>query len=94
MILKSYDFKNSSFKLGKIFLFHGKNEGLKNEAIDFLIKDKDKISNYEEKEILDNENNFVENILSKSLFEKEKFIVIKRVTDKILERIIFYLFKL
>jgi DNA polymerase-3 subunit delta len=40
---------------------------------------------YEEKEILDNENNFIENILSKSLFEKEKFIVIKRATDKILK---------
>jgi DNA polymerase-3 subunit delta len=49
------------------------------------LKKKNNISNYEEKEILDNENNFVENILSKSLFEEKKFILIKRVTDKILK---------
>ena len=66
-------------------LFYGKNEGLKNEALDILIKDKSTISNYEEKEILDNENNFMESILSKSLFEKQKFFVIKRATDKILK---------
>ncbi|MDC6478068.1 DNA polymerase III subunit delta [Candidatus Pelagibacter sp.] len=46
--------------------------------------DKD-ILNYEEKEILENQNNFIENILSKSLFEKEKIIIIKRATDKILK---------
>jgi DNA polymerase-3 subunit delta len=50
-----------------------------------LVKNKKNISNYEEKEILDNENVFIENILSKSLFEEEKLIVIKRATDKILK---------
>ena len=85
MILKSYELKNSNLNLQKFFLFYGKNEGLKNEILDILVKDKNKISSYEEKEILDNENNFIENILSKSLFETEKFIIIKRVTDKILK---------
>ena len=85
MILKSYDIRKSNLKLNKIFLFYGKNEGLKNETLDFLIKDKNKISNYEEKEILDNENNFIENISSKSLFDQEKIIIIKRATDKILK---------
>ena len=55
------------------------------KSLSILIKYENNIQNYEEKEILDNENNFVENILSKSLFEKEKFIVIKRATDKILK---------
>ena len=36
------------------------------------------------KKYLDNENNFIESILSKSLFEQEKIVVIKRATDKIL----------
>ena len=87
MILKSYELRKLNLKLNKILLFYGKNEGLKNEILEILIKDKDKdkISNYEEKEILDNENNFIENILSKSLFEQEKFILIKRATDKILK---------
>ena len=85
MILKSYELKKSNLNLQKFFLFYGKNEGLKNEILDILVKDKNKISSYEEKEILDNENSFIENILSKSLFETEKFIIIKRATDKILK---------
>ena len=84
MILKSYEINKIDQNINHLILFYGKNEGLKNEAIRILVKKND-ISNYEEKEILDNENNFIENILSKSLFEKEKFIVIKRTTDKILK---------
>ena len=85
MIFKSFEINKINKKINQLILFYGKNEGLKNEALDFLIRDKNNISNYEEKEILDNENNFIENILSKSLFEQEKFIVIKRATDKILK---------
>ena len=85
MIFKSFEINKIDKKINQLILFYGKNEGLKNEAINILIKDKTNIQNYEEKEILDNENNFIENILSKSLFEKEKFIVIKRTTDKILK---------
>jgi DNA polymerase-3 subunit delta len=87
MILKSFEIKKINQNINNLILFYGKNEGLKNEAINILIKDKNNISNYEEKEILDNENYFIESILSKSLFEKQKFIVIKRATDKILELI-------
>ena len=85
MILKSNDINKIDKNTIHLILFYGKNEGLKNEAFNILIKDKNNILNYEEKEILDNENNFVENILSKSLFEEKKFILIKRVTDKILK---------
>ena len=85
MILKFFEIKKINQNIHHLILFYGKNEGLKNEALDSLIKDKKNISNYEEKEILDNENNFIENILSKSLFEQQKFIIIKRTTDKILK---------
>ncbi|MDB3987667.1 DNA polymerase III subunit delta [Candidatus Pelagibacter sp.] len=85
MILKSHSLKKSNLELNKIFLFYGKNEGLKNETLDNLVNDKNKIYNYEEKEILDNESKFIENTLSKSLFEQEKIIIIKRATDKILK---------
>ena len=84
MILKSYEINKIDQNINHLILFYGKNEGLKNEAVRILVKKND-ISNYEEKEILDNENNFIENILSKSLFEQQKFIVIKRSTDKILK---------
>ncbi|MDC3187740.1 DNA polymerase III subunit delta, partial [Candidatus Pelagibacter sp.] len=43
----------------------------------------DKVFTYEEKEILNNQNEYLENILNKSLFEPKKTIIIKRVTDKI-----------
>ena len=85
MIIKSFDLKKINLSINKIILLYGKNEGLKNETLNTLIKEKSNISKYEEKEILDNENNFIENILSKSLFEPQKFIIIKRATDKILK---------
>jgi len=85
MIFKSFEINKINKKINQLILFYGKNDGLKNEALSILTKDEKNIQNYEEKEILDNENNFIENILSKSLFEKEKFIVIKRTTDKILK---------
>jgi DNA polymerase-3 subunit delta len=85
MIFKSFEINKINKKINQFILFYGKNDGLKNEALNILIKNENNIQNYEEKEILDNENSFIENILSKSLFEKEKFIVIKRTTDKILK---------
>ena len=85
MIIKSYEIQKINIRYNPFILLYGKNDGLKNEVLDILIKDKKNISNYEEKEILDNENNFVETILSKSLFDPQKFIVIKRATDKILK---------
>ena len=85
MILKSFEINKINRNTNHLILFYGKNEGLKNESLNILIKNKNNVSTYEEKEILDNDNNFIENILSKSLFEKEKFIIIKRTTDKILK---------
>ena len=85
MIVKSFDLEKRNLNLNKFILLYGKNEGLKNIAINTLIKNKGEITNYDEKEILDNEFNFIEDILSKSFFEKEKIIVIKRVTDKIIK---------
>ena len=85
MIIKSYETNKINFEKNKFVLFYGKNEGFKNEVTNNLIKNKDNIVKYEEKEILENINDFIESILSKSLFESEKIIIIKRVTDKILK---------
>ena len=85
MILKSFEINKINKKINQLILFYGKNEGLKKEALSILIGDEKNIQNYDEKGILDNQNNFIENILTKSFFEKEKFIVIKRTTDKILK---------
>ena len=83
MIIKSFEINKINLNLNKFFLFYGKNDGLKNELTKKIIK-KIKISNYEEKEVLENKNNFIENLLTKSLFEEQKIIIIRRSTDKIL----------
>ena len=85
MIIKSYEIKKIDIDKNKFILFYGKNEGLKNESTNNLLKNKETITKYEEKEILENTNIFLENIFSKSLFENEKIIIIKRATDKILK---------
>jgi len=84
MIYKNFELKKINLKQSKLILLYGKNEALKNYVIQEILKDKTNIIKYEEKEIIDNSKLFVENLLSKSLFENEKIIIIKRVTDKIL----------
>ena len=90
MIIKSYETKNINLEINKFLLLYGKNEGLKNHIIKDILSAKKNIFNYEEKEILDNSEIFIENLLTKSLFESEKVIIIKRVTNsliKILDKI-------
>jgi len=85
MIIKFYELNKINLDKNKLILFYGKNEGLKNEAINNLAKNRYKITRYEEREILENKYNFIESLLSKSLFENEKLIIIKRSSDKIIE---------
>jgi DNA polymerase-3 subunit delta len=85
VITKIFQLNEINLKKNKFILFYGRNEGLKNESLNLLVNDKRNISKYEEKEILDHEDNFIENILSGSLFDQEKIIIIKRATDKILK---------
>ena len=85
MIIKSFEINKINLTLNNLFLFYGKNEGFKNEVTKNILKNKSNILNYEEKEILENEDNFVENLLTKSLFDDEKIIIIKRATDKIIK---------
>ena len=85
MIIKNYELEKFSLKNHKFYLFYGENEGLKEETIKKLFEKNflDKIYRYEEKEILDNRNDFVSGILTKSFFDNEKLIIINRATDKI-----------
>ena len=84
MIIKSFEINKINLSLNNLFLFYGKNEGFKSEITKNIIKNKNNILNYEEKEILENKDNFIENLLTKSLFDDEKIIIIKRSSDKIL----------
>ena len=85
MIIKSFELDKINVKSSNFYLFYGENEGYKNDAIEkiFNINISKNIYRYEEKEILDNFESFFESIQSKSFFEKEKLIIISRVSDKI-----------
>ena len=88
MIKKSFELKREDLDNYNFLLLYGANEGLKKEIINNLLKNKDQVFKYEEKEILENLNLFIENLNTKSLFEKEKIIIINRVSEKILKLIL------
>jgi DNA polymerase-3 subunit delta len=85
MIVKSFELEKIDLKNKKFFLLYGENEGLKKEIIEKKFKKNysDNIYNYEENFVLNNEEEFFNNILSKSFFENEKLIIVSRATDKI-----------
>ena len=87
MIVKSFELPKIKLKDYKFYLFYGDNEGLKEETIKNLFEEnyQDKIHRYEEKEILDNINDFFNSVLTKSFFDNEKLIIINRTTDRVRE---------
>ena len=73
MILKSFELNKIDTKKHKIILLYGKNEGHKNEIISKITKKNKNISNYDEKEILDNTTQFLESLFNQSLFDNLKY---------------------
>ena len=87
MIKKSFELDKINFEKYNIYLFYGENEGFKNEIIKKKFENnyKGQIHRYEEKEILENKNTFLNGIFTKSFFEDTKLIIISRVSDKIID---------
>ena len=84
MIIKNFEFKNIDKKQFNFFLFYGDNQVFKDELISLLFKEKNVPKTvYYEDEVLKDTNLFFETISSRSFFENEKFIIIKKSTDKI-----------
>ena len=84
MIIKSYELNKIDLNDKQFFLLYGENQGHKNELIEKKFKKNLKnFYNYEESEVLNNEEDFFSNILSGSFFENEKTIIITRASDKI-----------
>ncbi len=83
MILKSFEL-NKVQENTIFYLLYGKNEGLKDECInEILKKKKGNVFNYDENQIKDQVESFYENLLSGSLFDSTKIILINRASDKI-----------
>ena len=85
MILKSFNLKNINFENHKFFLFYGENDGDKNEEIENIIKKNSgrEIIKYDEKEILQANDYFYNEIFSQSLFGDKKILIINRAGDKL-----------
>jgi len=83
MIIKSFETYKINVDENNIILMYGKNEGYKRQITEELSSNFNDIEIYEEKEILDNSDKFIENILNKSLFSEKQIILIKRASDKI-----------
>ena len=85
MIYKSYELKKLDLNLNNFLLIYGKNEGLKEDIIsEIKLRKYNKILKYEEKDVLKNPEFIYSEILTESLFEEKKIIIIKQNTDKIL----------
>ena len=87
MILKTYNLDQNIN--AKMFLFHGVNDGQKDEIVENKFKPifGNNVFKYYEKEIFSNVENFYNEILSKSFFENKKLIIIKDASDKIKDHI-------
>ena len=83
MIYKYFETNKIDLAKNKLVLLYGKNEGLKNETIKILVSNKYKETSYDEKEILESPDQFLDKILNKSLFDPDEIIIIKRASDKI-----------
>ncbi len=84
MIVKFFELKRKQLDSTKFYLLYGKNKGLIEETLTNVLKPvlSNNVYNYEENEILNNVENFYENIRNQSLFENKKLIIIKRASDK------------
>jgi len=89
MILKTFELKKIKLNTYRFFLIYGDNKGLIEEIIENNLKPMlfQNIYNYDENEILQNLDNFKEDILSRSFFDDKKLLIISRVTDKIFKLI-------
>ena len=89
MIIKSNELKTFKKKHIDYYLFYGPNTGLIDETINNIFKPifSKNIINYEETDLLNNKDSFKEMIFNKSFFDDEKFIIINRASNKVLDLI-------
>jgi DNA polymerase-3 subunit delta len=85
VIVKSFNLDNIDLNT-KVILFYGNNSGQKKQEIDKLFQKNESLEKvkYDEKDILSELESFYGAIFNHSFFEKEKFIIINNISDKIL----------
>ena len=87
MIIKYFDLKKINLNNYNYYLFYGNNDGLQNEVINdnFTNNFKGSVNKYDENEFINNYNVVSSELLTSSLFEKQKIIIISRTSDKLLK---------
>ena len=87
MIIKNFELERIKKSNLSLYLFYGQNEGLKKEVLEncFIKNFKGLVERYDEKEVIENQEEIYSKIFNKSLFEKEKIILISRTSDKIVD---------
>ena len=86
MIIKSFEIEKMKSIKNNLILIYGTNQGYKNQVIKELFEKlfKGEILRFDENEILNNHEEFISNLMNRSLFDDDKLIIISRTTDKIL----------
>ena len=89
MIIKSFEISKINFNKNNFYLLYGENEGYKNEVIKKYFEKiyPNSIYRHDENQILDDKDEFLNGLLSKSFFDIKKLIIISRVSDKIVDLI-------
>ena len=85
MIVKNYEEKKIADEKINILLFYGKNDGFLNAVLEklFLKSFDGLISKYDEVEFINNYDIIFNELMSRSLFDENKIIIISRASDKI-----------
>ena len=85
MIIKNFEIEKFNNSNSNLHLIYGVNEGIKQDLINniYLKAFKGEILKYDEYEVLNNIDEFISNLLTKSLFDNKKIIIISRATDKL-----------
>ena len=85
MIFKSYEIHKINQKINHLILFYGKNEGLKNEALDILIKPSNNKIKITEKKIMDKMNDkFEENVYERSIKQNFAFSIAEKLSSRLM----------
>ena len=93
MLIKAYEISKKNLNSLNYFLIYGENYGLIKDLIKSVLELKEKKNGkyekfeFEEEEIIKNQNNFYNLIFSGSLFSAKKVIFVNRTTDKMINLI-------
>ena len=85
MIIKSFELAKLNSYNFNLHLLYGNNEGIKEDIIkDIYLKNfNGELLKYDEQEVLANKDEFISSLLTKSLFQDSKLIIISRSSDKL-----------